>query len=161
MPDDYRPPPDQPPDAIAPPPGPPPGYAPAPAVGTGQHAAPVGPLGRIRPTGTTILLAIVTLGIYMFFYYFLTHDEIRKHSGTGLGGPLALVIALVFNVASPFLLSYEVGGLYERAGRAKPVSGLTGLWVMPGALILVGPFIWMIKTNGALNDYWRSLGAQG
>ena len=175
MPDDYRPP-DQPPDAAAPaqtgypphpgyPPTPgyppPPAYAAAPAVAPGRYAAPVGPLGRIRPTGMTILLAIVTLGIYMFFYYYLTHDEIRRHSGTGLGGPLALVIALIFNVASPFLLSYEVGGLYERAGRAKPVSGLTGLWVMPGFLILVGPFIWIIKTNGALNDYWRSRGARG
>src|SRR4051794_28109431 len=159
MPDDYRPP--QPQDAPVAPAYPPPAYAPAPTVGPGQYVAPTGPLGRIRPTGMTILLAFVTLGIYMFFYYFLTHDEIRKHSGTGLGGPLALVIALIFNVASPFLLSYEVGGLYERAGQAKPVSGLTGLWVMPGFLILVGPFIWMIKTNGALNDYWRSRGAVG
>ena len=38
---------------------------------------------------------------------------------------------------------------------------LTGLWVFPGIFILVGPFIWFSKTNGALNDYWRSLGAQG
>jgi len=143
MPDDCRPLLDQPPDATGPPSGypPPPGYGPAPAVGIGQYAAPAGPLGPIRLSGVMTLLAIVTLGIYMFFSYFLTHDEIRRHSGTGLGGPLALVIALIFNVASPFLLSYEVGGLYERAGRAKPVSGLTGLWVMPGALILVGPFI--------------------
>src|SRR4051794_32421690 len=60
MPDDYRPPPDQPIGAATPPPGypPPPVYAPAPAVGTGQYAVPVGPLGRIRPTGITILLAI-------------------------------------------------------------------------------------------------------
>ena len=27
--------------------------------------------------------------------------------------------------------------------------------------ILVGPFIWFIKTNDALNDYWRSQGAAG
>jgi hypothetical protein len=167
MPDDLRTPPDQP---QQPPPSQPPYQAPyqppgqpqyAPAPPPGSYAVATGPPGRIRPTGMTILLAIVTLGIYMFFYYYLTHEEIRRHSGTGLGGPLALVIALVFNVASPFLLSYEVGGLYERAGQAKPVSGLTGLWVMPGFLILVGPFIWMIKTNGALNDYWRSRGAVG
>jgi hypothetical protein len=150
MPDDLRTPPDQPQQQP---------YAPAPP--TGSYAVPTGPPGRIRPTGRTILLAVVTLGIYMFFYYFRTHAEIREHSGTGLGGPLALVIALVFNAASPFLLSYEVGDLYERAGRAKPVSGLTGLWAVPGFLILIGPFVWMIKTNGALNDYWRGRGAVG
>jgi hypothetical protein len=27
-------------------------------------------------------------------------------------------------------------------------------------LILVGPFIWFIRTNNALNDYWRSLGVR-
>jgi hypothetical protein len=26
-------------------------------------------------------------------------------------------------------------------------------------LILVGPFVWFIQTNNALNDYWRSVGA--
>ncbi|MEJ7628811.1 MAG: hypothetical protein WKF54_04395 [Nocardioidaceae bacterium] len=35
----------------------------------------------------------------------------------------------------------------------------TGLWVIPGILIIVGPIIWFVKVNGALNDYWRSLGA--
>jgi hypothetical protein len=26
-------------------------------------------------------------------------------------------------------------------------------------LILVGPIVWFVKTNAALNDYWKSLGA--
>ncbi|GAB2640648.1 hypothetical protein GCM10027270_31590 [Nocardioides ginkgobilobae] len=43
----------------------------------------------------------------------------------------------------------------------EPVSGATGLWYFPGMFILVGPIIWFVKTNGALNDYWKSLGAQG
>ena len=41
------------------------------------------------------------------------------------------------------------------------MSGLTGLWFFPGMFILVGPFIWFIQTNRALNEYWQSLGAQG
>ncbi len=40
----------------------------------------------------------------------------------------------------------------------KPVSGATGCWYIPGFLILVGPFIWFAKTNGALNEYWASFG---
>ena len=61
---------------------------------------------------------------------------------------------------SPYLLSHEVGDLYERRGQQKPVSALTGLWFFPGIFILVGPIIWFVQTNDALNDYWRSLGAR-
>jgi len=46
----------------------------------------------------------------------------------------------------------------ERRGQAKPVSAATGAWII---LPLIGSIIWFVKTNGALNDYWRSVGAQG
>jgi hypothetical protein len=144
--------------------GAPQGYAPQGFAGQPMPGAPAhmqwaqqtGPLGRIRPTGIAILLCIVTLGIYTLVYYFKTHEEMKRHSGDGVGGVLALIIALIFGIASPFLLSSEVGKLYERAGRAKPVSGVTGLWLL---LPIAGPFVWFVKTNGALNAYWRSLGA--
>jgi hypothetical protein len=42
-------------------------------------------------------------------------------------------------IVSPYLLSHEVGGLYERRGQAKPVSAATGLWVFPGIFLVVGP----------------------
>jgi hypothetical protein len=121
---------------------------------------PSGPPGKVRGTGVVILLSIVTLGIYALVYYFSTHEEIRRHSGEGIGGVLALVIALFLGLLSPFLLSKEVGDLYERQGQRAPVTAVTGLWVFPGFLILIGPFIWLFRTNGALNDYWRGLGVQ-
>ena len=65
---------------------------------------------------------------------------------------------MIFGVVSPFLLSNEVGKLYERRGQTPPVTALTGLWVFPGIFILVGPFIWFVKTNNALNSYWESQG---
>ncbi|SDE68834.1 protein of unknown function [Blastococcus fimeti] len=126
-----------------------------------QYAAPQGPAGKIRPTGIAILLAIVTLGIYTLYWYFATHDEMKKHTGEGLGGAVALLLAIFVGVASPYLHSHEVGNLYERRGQEKPVSALTGLWYFPGIFILVGPIVWFVKTNGALNAYWRSVGAQG
>jgi hypothetical protein len=147
------------PQQYAPQPYAPQGYAGQPMPGVPAHqqwAQPAGPLGRIRPTGIAILLCIVTIGIYTLVYYFKTHEEMKRHSGQGLGGGLALVIALIFGIASPFLLSSEVGNLYERAGRAKPVSGVTGLWLL---LPIAGPIVWFVKTNGALNSSWRSLGA--
>ena len=120
-----------------------------------------GPIGRVRGTGTCILLSIVTLGIYSLYWYFATHEEMKKHTGSGLGGGLALLIGLFVGVVMPFITSSEVGGLYERRGQAPPVSGTTGLWYFPGVFILIGPLVWFIKTNGALNAYWRSVGAAG
>ncbi|MCW2764195.1 MAG: hypothetical protein JWO11_154 [Nocardioides sp.] len=126
--------------------------APAPAA-YGSSAT-----GKIRSTGTCIVLAIVTFGIYSLFWFYKVHEEMKQHSGTGIGGPLALIITIVVGVVTPFVTSAEVGALYERAGKVKPVSGSTGLWYFPGAFIIVGPLVWFIKTNGALNDYWRSVG---
>jgi hypothetical protein len=49
-----------------------------------------------------------------------------------------------------------VGRLYSRDGLVPPVSGVTGLWVL---LPLVGWIIWVIKTQGRLNDYWETKSA--
>jgi hypothetical protein len=126
-----------------------------------QYAQPQGPIGQVRPTGMIILLFCVTLGIWGFIYYYQTQEEMKRHTGEGLGGVLALVIALFFGIVSPFLFSNEVGNLYGRRGQEKPVTALTALWFFPGILILVGPFIWFVQSNNALNEYWQSLGAQG
>ena len=134
-------------------------YNPMPA-----YAAPMaaGPVGKIRSTGMCILLMVVTLGIYGLVWYYKTHDEMKRHSGTGLGGGIALLLAILVGIVSPFLSSNEVGQLYERRGQVKPVSAATGLWMLLLAwFFLVGAFVWFIKTNGALNAYWRSLGATG
>ena len=157
-------------------PHPPQGYGQPPAYGqpavAGQYLQPMppppswhagppsGPLGKVRGTGMVILLTIITLGIYSLVYYSSTHEEMKRHSGDGLGGVLALVLAVFVGVVSPFLLSKEVGDLYERQGRHAPVTALTGLWVIPGFLILIGPFVWLVRTNRALNDYWRAFGVR-
>jgi uncharacterized protein DUF4234 len=134
--------------------------APYPSASPAPYQAPVtGPLGQPRSTGIGILLYIVTFGIYGWYWFYKTHDEMKRHSGTGLGGGIALLLAIFVGVAMPYLTSSEVGELYQRRGQPRPVSAATGLWAFPGALILVGPIIWFVKTNGALNTYWRSLGA--
>ena len=133
-------------------------YNPTPAYAAAPMAA--GPVGKVRSTGMCILLMIVTIGIYGLVWYYKTHEEMKRHTGTGLGGVVALLLAIFVGIVSPFLSSNEVGQLYERRGQAKPVSALTGLWMLLLAwFFLVGAFVWFVKTNGALNAYWRSLGA--
>ena len=106
-----------------------------------------------------LLLQIVTFGIYGLVWYYKTHSEMKEYSGQGLGGGLALVLALFAGIVMPYVTSAEVGNLYGREGQEKPVSGKTGLWVFPGIFIIVGPFIWLWKTQGALNRFWESKGA--
>jgi Domain of unknown function (DUF4234) len=146
------------PDAVPPPAPPAAAAVPAPAY-AGQPATM--PIGTIRSTGTCILLTIVTLGFYTWYWYYKTHEEMKQHSGAGIGGPVALILAIFVGIAMPFLSSHEVGGLYERRGQAKPVSATTGLWFLLLAwLLLIGAIVWFVKTNNALNEYWRSVGAQ-
>lgn len=160
--------PTQPQPAQAWPPPPPALAAPgtAGAVAAWQQPGPLaqvagGPVGKVRSTGTCILLTIVTLGIYPLVWYYQTHEEMKRHTGEGLGGGLALVIALFFGIVLSFLTPAEVGRLYERRGQQAPVSAVTGLWTLLGTIIVIGPIVWFVKTNGALNAYWRSVGALG
>lgn len=137
---------------------PPPAYGAAPPPAYGGLPA-TGPVGKVRSTGTCILLYIVTLGIYSWFYYFKTHDELKQHTGQGVGGAIALILAIFVGIVNPYLLSSEVGNVRRFRGQEQRVSGLTGLWFFPGMLIIVGPIIWFVKTNAALNEYWESQGA--
>lgn len=140
----------------APPPPPPPAPAPmaAPLAPMGGPAD--GPVGEIRSTGIGILLYIVTLSIYSWYWWYKTHDEMKRHTGYGVGGGVALLLAIFIPIVMVFLTSSEAGQLYERKGQPKPVSGMTGLWIL---LPLVGGIVWFVKTNGALNRYWESQGA--
>jgi hypothetical protein len=141
---------DQPPQF---PPPPPPSYA-IPVQGGQLYA------GKVRPTGLAMLLFVVTFGIYGLVWWYLVHDEMKRHSGQGIGGLVALLLAIFVSPAAAFFTSDEVGKLYERTGRRAPVSALTGLWYFPGMFLIVLPIVWFVQTNGALNDYWRGLGAR-
>ena len=63
-----------------------------------------GPLGQPRGIGFAILLAIVTLGIYTLYWVFKTQDEVKEHSGIGVGGVVGLVIYIVLSPVTWFLI---------------------------------------------------------
>jgi Na+/proline symporter len=121
-------------------------------------ASNTGPLGQERGIGFGILLFIVTLTIYGYFWVFKTQDEVKNHSGQGVGGVLGLVIYIVVNPVTWFLVPSEVGKMYQQDGRTAPFTGWTGLWLL---LPIIGMFVWFIKIQGALNRYWESKSAAG
>ena len=117
-------------------------------------SAPVrGPLGKPRGIVFVIVLSIVTFGIYHLYWYYKSFEEMKHHTGNGIGGILGLLIALVFNPINWFVMPSEIGNMYRGDGREAPMTGWTGLWIL---LPLVGWFVWTIKTQGALNRYWAS-----
>ena len=114
------------------------------------------PLGKPRGWVVVILLSIVTLGIYGLVWQYKTFQEMKDYSGEGIGGVVGLILAIFIGFVNPFIMSAEVGNLYEAAGQEKPVSGITGLWII---LPLIGGFVWLAKTQNALNRYWEARGA--
>ncbi|MGH3035531.1 MAG: DUF4234 domain-containing protein [Gaiellaceae bacterium] len=118
-----------------------------------------GPLGQPRGILFGILIFVITLGLYGIWWTWKTHEEVKQHSGQGVGGWLGIVIYFVIGVVTPFLIPSEVGKMYAQDGRPNPVSGMTGLWFIPGFIIIVGPIVWFVKVQSALNRYWESKGA--
>ena len=121
-------------------------------------ASNTGPLGQPRGIGFAILMTIITIGIYSLYWVFKTQDEVKNHSGQGVGGVLGLVIYIVVSPITWFLVPSEVGKMFRQDGRTAPFTGWTGLWLL---LPLVGPFVWFIKIQGALNRYWESKSTAG
>ena len=103
-----------------------------------------------------IIISIITLGIYLIYWYYKTGEELKRYSGEGLGGVLWLVIGIVIGIVMWFVAPSEVGKLYSREGQQQPVSGKTGFWMF---LPLIGFFVWVVKVQGALNRFWASKGA--
>jgi drug/metabolite transporter (DMT)-like permease len=115
-----------------------------------------GPVGKVRNPIVVILLAIVTLGIYTLFWYYAVHKEMKDHTGEGLGGGVALLIAFFVSPVMLFLTPHEVGGMYTRAGQEPPTSWKTGLWIF---LPIAGAFIWVFKVQNAMNARWTAAAA--
>ena len=115
-------------------------------------------MGQVRGPWKVLLLGIITLGIYTLVWQYSTFKEMKEYSGQGIGGGLAIVLA-IFTLGIPnlFLMPAEIGNLYASEGQTKPVSGPTGFWCL---LPYIGGLVWLWKVTGRLNDFWVAHGAQ-
>jgi hypothetical protein len=83
----------------------------------------VRPVGKPRGIGFGILLFVVTLGFYAWYWVFKTQEEMKEHTGDGIGGVLGLVIWILLSPVSAFVIPSEVGRMYRKDGREPPVTG--------------------------------------
>ena len=112
-----------------------------------------GPLGQPRGIGFGILMYIVTLYFYSWYWVYKTQEEIKQHSGIGVGGVLGLVIWILLGIITIFLVPSDIGKMFKADGQEAPFSGWIGLWHF---LPIIGSIIWFVKVQGALNRYWEA-----
>jgi hypothetical protein len=115
-----------------------------------------GATGKIRNPWAVIGLSIITLGIYSLYWQYATFKEMKGYSGRGIGGGLGLLFAFLIGIVNIFLMPVEVGELYTNEAQQPPVSWMTGFWVF---IPFIGWFIWVVRTQGRLNDFWLAHGA--
>ena len=115
-----------------------------------------GPPGKPRGVLFVLLISLITIGIYTIYWAYKTHEEMKQHTGDGLGGVIGLVVWILITFVSAFVIPSEVGKMYAKAGKEPPMTGWTGLWLVPGIILIVPAIVWFVKVQGALNRYWGS-----
>ena len=113
------------------------------------------PIGKPRSVGLTILVTIVTLGIWTLVWSYLNGDELQRYRNDGLGGILYLVITLLLAPVTMFLMANEVEQMYRDSGEEPRITTLWGLWFL---LPLIGQIIWYVRIQNAINMYWQARG---
>ena len=121
-----------------------------------RFAGTPGSRGHRRGVGLGILLFVITFGFYAWYWVFKTQEEMKQHTGEGLGGVLGLVIWILISPVSAFVIPSEVGRMYTRDGQSPPVTGWTGLWLFPFGFLVIPAIVWFVKVQGSLNRYWTS-----
>jgi hypothetical protein len=73
---------------------------------------------------------------------------------------LGLVVWILATFVSAFVIPSEIGKMYRKDGHEPPVTGWTGLWLVPGVILVIPAIVWFVKVQGALNRYWTAKAGQ-
>jgi uncharacterized membrane protein len=114
------------------------------------------PIGTPRSVGLTILVAIVTFGIWTWVWSYMNGEELETYRRNGLGGVAYLLLTIVFVSITMFLMANEVENLYLDAGEQPRITTLWGLWFL---LPLIGQIVWYVRIQHAINEFWQARGA--
>lgn len=138
--------------------------APAASTGTGTPAS--GIVGKPRSFGVTLLLILVTFGIYSLVYTYKVFGELDRQHGRehkSLFFWLAFVpfLGFIFSILY-FVKEFPNLNAY-RTSRGMD-KGLTAgkfyAWTILGAFILVGPYVALYKLHKSANQVWQRVYAE-
>jgi hypothetical protein len=113
------------------------------------------PIGTPRSVGLTILVSIVTFGVWTWVWSYMNGEELRRYRRDGLGGIAYLLLTIFISPVTMFLLANEVEYLYREAGEEPRITTLWGLWFL---LPLIGNIIWYVRIQNAINQFWQARG---
>ena len=113
------------------------------------------PIGTPRSVGLTILVSIVTFGIWTWVWSYMNGEELRRYRRDGLGGIAYLLLTIFISPVTMFLLANEVENMYREAGEEPRITTLWGLWFL---LPLIGNIIWYVQIQNAINQFWQARG---
>ncbi len=114
------------------------------------------PIGKSRNPWVVLILSIVTFGIYNIVWHYSILEELKNWRGQGWSGLVFIIFFLIFGIALiaiPWLVPAYVGRMYAEDGQAKPITGLTGFWVL---LPIIGGVVWLFKVQNNLNAFWEA-----
>ncbi len=135
-------------------------------------AVPVKQLRTNRGLAKVILLTIVTLGIYSIVFFSSISDDINAIAGR-YDGKKTMHYCLLFFLVGPITLgigsivwfhrmSARVGAELTRRGIQYGFgAGTYWGWNVLGALIVVGPFVYLHKLCRAMNQLAADYNARG
>ncbi len=115
-----------------------------------------GPIGEPRAIGLTIILSIVTLGIWTWFWSYWNGNELKSYRRDGVGGVGYFLITFLIAPVTMFMMASEVEKLYRGEGKEPPITTIWGLWFL---LPLIGNIIWYVRIQSAINGFWQARGA--
>lgn len=119
-----------------------------------------------------ILLSIVTLGIYSIIYYSSISSDINVIANR-YDGKKTMHYALLLFIVGPltlgigyFVWSHNISKRIGNELKRRCLPGSFGastfwLWKILGALIIVGPFIYVYKLSDAMNKICEDYNARG
>ncbi len=114
-----------------------------------------GPIGRPRSTGLTILVSIVTFGVWTWVWSYWNGEELRTYRRDGLGGVAYLLLTIFLSPVTMFLLAGEVERLYRDEGEQPQITAVWGLWFL---LPLIGNIVWYVRIQRSINEFWQARG---
>jgi len=126
------------------------------------------PIGKIRSPAAPIFLPILTLGIYSLVWVFKLLREARDYADNRNGIQITspgLAVFLFFvpgiNIIWAIMMLFKLPGLVTKMrkadGIAPHLAGSAGAIGWIGLIPVLGSLLWVILTQSAMNDFWRSL----